>query len=410
MKRVAITGLGVIAPIGVGRAQFTAGLLAGKPVIALLSHPWSREGAPRIAAQVIFTAADHFSPMRAAMLDRTTMLALVAARQAAADAALKVPLTAPTEMGVYWGTGSAGANTIEESYRTILSSPTARLKPSTVVMAMHNAAAAEISLELGAEGPTFTYSTACSSSAIAIGEAFRAIRGGYVNSAIAGGADSLLTLGVMKAWQSLQTLAREDRDDPASSCRPFAKDRSGFVLGEGAGAVVLEDLECAVRRGATIHAEMVGFGATSDAKHITKPSVEGQARAMRQALAEAGLAPLDVGYVNAHGTATVIGDLVETQAIKAVFGATASLVPVSSTKAMHGHLMGATGAVEFIAALCALQARAIPPTANLRVPDPQCNLDYVANEARRAPALSTVMSNSFAFGGNNAVLVARRFA
>ena len=345
--------------------------------------------------------------MRLGTLDRTTLLALLTARQAVADA--KLVVEDKDRAGVYWGTGLGGATTMEESYRQFLgNTAVARIKPSTVVMTMNNAAASEISLDFGFTGQTYTYSIACSSSAVAIGESARAIRAGYCDCVVAGGADSLLTLGSLKAWNALQTLAREDKENPATSCRPFAADRSGFVLGEGAGAIVLEELQHAERRGATIYAELAGFGASSDASHITKPSAPGQARAMAMALDDAGLAPQDIGYINAHGTATVVGDVVETEAIKTAFGDWARRVPISSTKALHGHLMGATGVVEFIAALMALRQGVIPPTAHLRYPDPACDLDYVPNEARSASAINAVMSNSFAFGGNNAVLIAKR--
>jgi 3-oxoacyl-[acyl-carrier-protein] synthase II len=274
---------------------------------------------------------------------------------------------------------------------------------------MNNAAAGHISIDHGLRGPSFTYSTACSSSAIAIGEAYRAIRHGYVDAAIAGGAESLLTLGTIRAWEALRTLAVTDTQDPAASCRPFSKDRTGLVLAEGAGMLVLETLDRASRRGARIHAEVIGYGAASDASHLTRPGEEGQVRAIRLALADAGSSPDEIDYINAHGTATLAGDVIETLAIKKVFGERAAHIPVSSTKSMHGHLMGAVGAVEFIASIMAIGRGAVPPTANLRVPDPECDLDYVPNIGRPGVAVRTVMSNSFAFGGSNAVLIGRSF-
>jgi 3-oxoacyl-[acyl-carrier-protein] synthase II len=274
---------------------------------------------------------------------------------------------------------------------------------------MNNAAAGHISIDYGLHGPNVTYSTACSSSAIAIGEACRTIRHGYVDAAIAGGAESLLTLGTIRAWEALRTLAVTDTDDPAASCRPFSKDRTGLVLAEGAGMVVLETLERAMDRGARIHCELIGYAARSDAMHLTRPGLEGQVEAMRLALADASVSPDEVDYINAHGTATIAGDAIETAAIKRVFGKRAFAIPVSSTKSMHGHLMGATGAVEFIAAILAMTRGAVPPTVHLRTSDPECDLDYVPNCAREGVALRTVMSNSFAFGGSNAVLIARAF-
>lgn len=408
MKRVVVTGLGIMSPCGNDPASFFANLIAGRSGIGRHSRTFPEDTTRWLTGEVPPFATDGFTPMRLGTLDRTTLIALLTARQAIADARLAVP--DKSRAAVYWGTGLGGAGTMEQSYRQTLGNPaTARVKPTTVVMTMNNAAASEISLDTGFTGPAYTYSIACASAAIGIGEALRAIRNGYCDCAIAGGADSLLTLGSLKAWQALQTLAREDAAHPETSCRPFAADRSGFVLGEGAGAVVLEEAGAARARGATIYAELVGFGSTSDASHITKPSVDGQARAMRMALDDAALAPQDIGYINAHGTATSTGDLVETQAIKAAFGATAMHIPVSSTKALHGHLMGATGAVEFIAAVKALQENIVPPTAHLHKPDPACDLDYVPNQARRTGSLRAVMSNSFAFGGNNAVLIATRF-
>ena len=407
MRRVVVTGLGVMSPVGNDPASFFANLLAGHSGVGRHSRLFAEDSTVWLTAEVPAFATEGFTKMRLGTLDRTTLLALLTARQAVADA--KLEAEDKDRAGVYWGTGLGGATTMEESYRQFLgNAAAARVKPSTVVMTMNNAAASEISLDFGFTGQTYTYSIACSSSAVAIGESARAIRAGYCDCVVAGGADSLLTLGSLKAWNALQTLARQDKENPATSCRPFAADRSGFVLGEGAGAIVLEELQHAERRGATIYAELAGFGATSDASHVTKPSAPGQARAMAMALNDAGLAPQDIGYINAHGTATVVGDMVETEAIKTAFGEFAARVPISSTKALHGHLMGATGVVEFIAALMAMRQGVIPPTAHLRYPDPACDLDYVPNEARSASAINAVMSNSFAFGGNNAVLIAKR--
>jgi 3-oxoacyl-[acyl-carrier-protein] synthase II len=282
------------------------------------------------------------------------------------------------------------------------------VEPLTVLRAMNNAAAAWIGIEHGLRGPNLTYSTACSSSAVAIGEAARRITHGEVRVMIAGGTEAPLTFGTLKAWEALKTLAQEDVANPAASCKPFARDRTGLVLGEGAAILVLEDAEHARRRGARVHAEVAGYGLATDTGHLTRPSVEGQAKAMALALAAAGLAPPEVGYINAHGTGTQANDAVETAAIKEVFGAAARACPISSTKSMHGHLLGAAGALEFIIAILALQRRIVPPTAHLRVRDPDCDLDYVAEGARPIDGSTAVMSNSFAFGGTNAVLIARR--
>lgn len=407
MRRVVVTGMGVMSPVGNDIDTFFGNLIAGHSGVARHSRQFSEDPTPWLTAEVPPFSTEGFTKMRLGTLDRTTLLALLTARMAVADA--KFAAADKDRAGVYWGTGLGGATTLEASYRQYLgNASSARVKPTTVVMTMNNAATSEISLDFGVTGQTYTYSIACSSSAIAIGEALRAIRGGYCDCVIAGGADSLLTLGSLKAWQALQTLAREDANNPATSCRPFAADRSGFVLGEGAGAIVIESLEHAQQRGATIYAELAGFGSTSDASHITKPSAPGQTRAIRMALADAGLSPADIGYINAHGTATTVGDVVETDAIKAAFGEEAKRVPISSTKALHGHLMGATGVVEFIVALLAMHRGTIPPTAHLNSPDPALDLDYVPNLARATDNINAVMSNSFAFGGNNAVLVAKR--
>jgi 3-oxoacyl-[acyl-carrier-protein] synthase II len=281
------------------------------------------------------------------------------------------------------------------------------VKPLTVLMVMNNASASHISIEYGLSGPCLTLSTACASSANAIGEAFRQVRDGYVDVMLTGGTEAFLTYGSFRSWESLRVLAIEDPEDPSKSCKPFSKNRTGLVLGEGAAMVVLEEMERAERRGAPIYAELIGYGSTSDAGHIARPSLEGQARAMAEALKEAGLLPEDIDYINAHGTATHY-DLFETQAIKKVFGDYACNVPVSSTKSMHGHTMGAAGAIEYIVSLLAIKNQAVPPTINLDHPDPECDLDYVPNIGRKGVKVNTVMSNSFAFGGTNAVLIARK--
>jgi 3-oxoacyl-[acyl-carrier-protein] synthase II len=311
--------------------------------------------------------------------------------------------------GVMMGTGMGGASTVEEGYLEVLRAGEPRVRPLSVVLGMNNAAASHISIGHHLQGPNVTYSTACSSSAIAIGEAARQIRHGYADVMLAGGSEALLTVGVMKAWEALRTLALEDPADPGASCKPFSKHRTGLVLGEGACVLVLEEAERAVARGARIYGELAGYACASDACHISKPDAGGQARAMRTALADAGMQPGEIGYINAHGTATLVGDVEETKAIRTVFGEHANKLAVSSTKSMHAHLMGATGAVEFMAAVLALHHQAIPPTINLDEPDPACDLDYVPNVGRREVPLTAVMSNSFAFGGSNAVLIARRF-
>ncbi len=408
MRRVAITGLGVVSPVGSNPPEFFRNLLAGRSGIRRISAPFAGKVAAKIAGEVDFDPAAHFSKVRLATLDRFSQFALVAAAQAIQDAGLALTPADKLTAGVAFGTGLGGALVLDEAYRELYGhADDPRIRPLTVVMTMNNAAAAQVAIEHGLHGPNHTVSTACSSSAIAIGEAARAIRHGYAEVMLAGGSEALLTLGTLKAWDAMRALAVEDAAAPAASCRPFSKDRTGLVLGEGAGVLVLEELGRAERRGARIYAELAGYGAANDAFHVTKPDAAGQARAMALALADAGLAPDAIDYVNAHGTATPVGDVIETEAIKQVFGAHARRLPVSSTKSMHGHLMGAAGAVELIAAVLAITHQALPPTAHLRVPDPECDLDYVPNTGRTAVSVKTVMSNAFAFGGSNAVLIAR---
>lgn len=409
MRQVVITGLGIVSAVGNDPATFFANLMAGRSGIARLrGDAAGLPGAP-VAAQVEFDPAAHFPEAQIGTLDRFSQFALVAAAQAITDAGLHLATEDRTRTGVSLGTGLGGAHTIEDGYRALHARGASAVRPLTVLMAMNTAGASQIAMKHGLTGPNMTISTACSSAAVAIGEACRLIRHGYADVMIAGGAEALLTEGTLAAWAALRTLARVDADDPAASCRPFSRDRSGLVLGEGAAIVVLEAVDHALARGAPVHAELIGFGMSNDVRHIAHPSVEGQVRAMRAALADAAVSPREIDYLNAHGTATLVGDRVETAAIKEVFGDHAYRMPISSTKAVHGHMMGATAAAEFMAAVLAITQRAVPPTANLRLPDPECDLDYVADGGRTELAVRTVMSNSFAFGGSSAVLVARAF-
>ncbi|MDB5806939.1 MAG: beta-ketoacyl synthase [Betaproteobacteria bacterium] len=407
MKRVVVTGMGIISPLGDDVETFFDALLAGASGVRPHEFAWGT----RLVAPVLSDIDTPFPRIKRLAMDRTTQMALLAARQAIAQAGLAIAENESTQAatGIYWGTAMGGAGTLENAYRELFIEKAARLRPMTIVAAMSNGATGQIGIDFGVHGPSYTYSSACSSSAVAIGEACRAIRFGLVERAIAGGADALLNFGVINAWASLQTLAREDPAHPETSCRPFAADRSGFILGEGAAALVLESEESARARGAVILAEVVGYGNTTDAVHITQPDAAGQSRAMTQAIAEANISPDQVQHINAHGTGTVVGDVIETNAIKQVFGAHAHAIPISATKALHGHVMGATGAIEFIAALQSISRQAVPPTAHLTQPDPQCDLDYVAAGMRQVEGLEIAMSNSFGFGGNNVALIARRY-
>ena len=415
MRRVAITGIGVISPLGNDADEFFGNLVLGRSGVVRLPAPvMERDGKARvdnprahIGAAVAFDANAYFPAPQLRMLDRVSQFALAAAAQAVHDADLQFDSADRQRAGVFVGTGMGGAQTTDDGYFSLYAEGSERVKPFSVLMAMNNAAAAWIGIEHGLTGPNLTYSTACSSSAVALGEAARRIAFGDVDIMIAGGSEAPLNLGTLVAWDALKTLATEDPADAATSCKPFAKNRSGLVLGEGAAFMVLEDWDHAKKRGARIHAEFAGYGLCTDATHITRPSVEGQAAAMTLALKSAAMQAGEIGHINAHGTATLANDAIETAAIKQVFGEHAYRIPVSSTKSMHGHLLGAAGALEFAASVLALGRRTVPPTINLQVPDPACDLDYVPGQARRGVAMGAVMSNSFAFGGTNAVLICR---
>jgi len=398
---VMVTGMGVVSAIGCSVGAFFHALVSGRSGV----RPLAGEGGLPVAS-VEFDVKAHFPLAHARTLDRFAQLGLVAVDEAVLQSKLqKADLQGP-RVGVYFGSGLGGATAIDDAYRSFFA-PEGRVNPMTVVLTMANAAAAHISIRYAIRGPSLTYSVACASSAVAIGEAFRAIRDGYIDVAIAGGAESIITPGSLASWKAMRVLATPDASHPEAACRPFSADRTGLVVGEGAGALVLESSEHAKRGGRAPLAEIAGYGIASDATNLAKPDADGQAQAMSAALVDAIAQPSDIGYINAHGTATPTGDVVETESIRKAFGATADRIPVSSTKALHGHLLGASGAVELIAALMALRTGTIPPTCHLEERDPQCDLDYVREGARRA-RVDAVMSNSFAFGGTNAVLVARR--
>lgn len=409
-RRIVITGLGIVSSVGNNPSEFFSNLLAGRSGISRIENDFSDRLNTRIAGMVKnFDPAAHFTKMQLTGMERFSQLAMVAARQAVDDSNFSLAQAENVRAGVFMGSCMGGASTLEEGYIEVFKRENPRIRPLSVLLNMNNAAASNISLAYQLQGANITYSTACASSAIAIGEAYRQIKHGYADVMFAGGSEAMLTFGAIKAWEALRTLAQEDTNDPATSCKPFSKDRSGLVLAEGAAVLILETAERAMRRGAKIYAEICGYECSSDATHITKPDAKGQARTMLAALRDAALTPRDIGYINAHGTATQVGDIQETLAIKEVFGEYARQIPISSTKSMHGHVMGATGAIEFMAAVQALHQQAIPPTINLHQPDPECDLDYVANVARREVVINAVMSNSFAFGGTNAVLIAQKF-
>jgi 3-oxoacyl-[acyl-carrier-protein] synthase II len=411
MRRVAVTGAGVVSPLGSTLGEFHESLAAGRSGIRRLAPELSERSGVQVGAAIDWTApAGLFkNNAEAATLDRVAQFALAAAGQAIAASGLLADERANRDrIGVSWGTGMGGAHTTEASYKQVYGAGEWRVRPLTVVMGMANAAGSNVAVRHGLRGPFANYSTACSSSAMALGEAMRAIASGRADAMIAGGAEALLVPGVLVAWQALRTLAPADDADPAASCKPFDQRRAGLVLGEGAAAFVLEEESHARARGAKIYGVLAGYGNSCDAVHMSRPDRDGQVRAMKEALAEAQLAPQDIGYINAHGTATAVGDVVEAEAINALFGPAAREVRVSSTKSLHGHLLGGSGALEFAAALLALDRGILPPTGFLEQPDPACPLRHVAHTAERIDPPRAVMSNSFAFGGSNVVLVATR--
>ena len=406
MSRVAVTGIGLVSPLGSGAAEALANAAAGRSAIRRLQTRWSDRLAAPLAACARFEGEAHFPAPRLRMLDRVSQLALVAARQAIGEARLNLPAADRSRVGVFIGTSMGGTLTTDEGYLSLYRDGSDRMKPFTILTGMTNAPAAWIGIEHDLTGPSLTYSTACSSSAVSIGEAWLRLRRGEIDAAIAGGSEAPLSFGAMKAWEALHTLASEDPSDPSASCKPFSANRSGLVLGEGAAILVLEDWGRARERGALILGELLGYGLATDAAHITRPTIGGQAAAMRAALRSGEIPPQSIDSINAHGTGTQTNDSVETAAIKEVFGERAYRIPVSATKAMHGHLLGASGALELSLSLLALRQDTLLPTMHLDVAAPDCDLDYVPNGARHDTGARTVMSSSFAFGGTNAVLIA----
>jgi nodulation protein E len=393
VTRVVITGFGIISPFGGGCGSALEALREARSGVRAITSIDTSTLNCRIAGEVPSEAHEGLHRGH----DRFTRLALIAAGEAAAMAG-ELGLSSE-RVGSLIGTGLGGCEALDASYRRIYAE-NARVPPMTIPMSMYNAASAAVSTKFHAKGISYSVVSACASGNHAIGLAAQAIRGGQADAVFAGGSDAPLTVGVIRGWEALRVLAI-DNDNPAAACRPFSADRQGLVLAEGAAVFVLESMDNAERRGATILAEIAGFGATSDAGHITDPSPDGAARAMVLALKDAGLKPEDIGYINAHGTGTRANDPIETAAIHAVFGDAAP--PVSSTKSLHGHAMGASGAIELACSLLALRDGFLPPTINLRTPDPQCDLDYVPNDPRPA-RVRAFLSNSLGFGGMNAVL------
>ncbi len=401
-RRVVITGLGIISSLGHDPAGFWNALAQGRSGIGLIAP----ELAPGLrfanVAQVRgYDPLAHFDPRKLDVLDRFAQFALVSARQAVRESGLEWSARLRDRTAVVTGTCIGGQITSEQSNYALFVEKRNRLSPMIVPRVMPNAGASHITIEFGLRGPTLTMATACASSSHAIGLAFWMVRHGMADLAIAGGSEAPLSRVHLKAWEAMRVVAPD-------TCRPFSKDRRGLILAEGGAMIVLEPLESARARGATIHGEIIGFGMSADAYDVTRPSAEGAATAIQEALRDAGLHPGQVGYINAHGTGTLVNDPMETKALRSVFGAAADQLAVSSTKSMHGHALGAAGAIEAVATVLALKHGLLPPTANFTEPDPECDLDVVPNQARRAD-VEYALSNSFAFGGLNSVLAFRRW-
>jgi nodulation protein E len=408
MRRVAITGLGVVSALGVGVEAFWEGMMASRSGSREVSLCDPALLSVQIAAEVPdFDPEKHLAGISIDMLDRFSQLALAAGAEAVKDACLTLEEHEQDRAGVSIGTGVGGAGTQDVLYRRYYAEKIARAHPFSIPRTMNSAAASQVGMTYGFRGPGLCVSTACASAGHSIGEAFEMMRAGRADIMLAGGTDAPITAPVFKVWEAMRVLA--NTPDPATACRPFSRDRLGIVIGEGAAVLVLEDWERARARGARIHAELVGYGATADAGHITQPGVDAPAQAIKLALNEAGLQPDQIDYVNAHGTGTRLNDSTETTILKRAFGEHASRLAVSPTKSMHGHAMGASGAIELVATILAITRGAAPPTINYSEPDPECDLDYVPNEPRPM-RIDAAISNSFAFGGLNAVLAVRRAA
>lgn len=409
-KRVVVTGLGAITPIGLNLEEYWASLSSGKSGIGPITHFDPSRHDCRIAGEAKgFDPLQYVEKKEAKRMDRFSQFAVCASIQAVADADLKITELNAADVGVIIGTGVGGIKVLEDQQIIYLSKGPDRCSPFMIPMMIGNMAAGLVAIQLGARGPNCCTVTACAAGSNAIGEAFRLIQGGYAKAMICGGTESAITpLGIagFAACKAVSTC----NDDPDHACRPFDVKRDGFVMGEGAGILVLEELEHALDRGAKIYAEVAGYSMTCDAYHMTGqiPGGVEAARAMALALADAGIAPDRVDYINAHGTSTPINDPTETTAIKKTLGDHAWKVAISSTKSMTGHLLGGAGGIEGVATALAIQNDLAPPTINLETPDPECDLDYVPNKARSMP-ISVAMSNSFGFGGHNVTLVFKKY-
>ena len=409
MRRVVVTGLGAITPVGNNVDEFWDGLISGKCGIDQITLFDTENFKVKLAGEVKnFNVEDHFDRREAKRLDRFSHFALVAARELMKDSKLDVSSIDATRFGVAVSSGIGGLQTIENNAKILFEKGPDRISPMYIPMAINNMAAGNIAIEVGAKGESFCMTTACASATHTIGECFRIIKHGYQDVMIAGGTEASITPTGIGGFTNIKALSQEP--DKTRASIPFDKERSGFVMGEGAGILLLEELEHAKKRGAKIYAEVVGYGATSDAYHITSPAPDGEggARAMVNAMKDAGVNPEDVTYINAHGTATPLNDKFETMAVKTAFGDASKKVMVSSTKGHTGHLLGAAGGVEAVACVKAIEKGMVPPTIGYKVPDEECDLDIVPNEARKVE-VKYAMSNSLGFGGHNSSILFKKY-
>ncbi len=410
-RRVVITGLGAVTPLGLNVVDYWQGLLAGRSGIATIARFDAGAFSSRIAGEVKnFEPGDYFDVRLVKRLDRFAQLAMVAGIEAVRDSGLDFTREDPRRAGVIVGSGIGGLQEIEEQHSRLLSRGPGKLSPFMVPKLMMNAASGQLSIYFGLRGISMAIASACASATNSVGEAAWAVRRGEADVILAGGSEAAVTPLGLGGFCALKALSTRN-DEPELASRPFDADRDGFVLGEGAAVAVLEEYEHARKRGARIYAELAGYGVSDDAYHLTAPDPKGAgaAEAMENALADAAVVPGTVDYVNAHGTATEFNDIMETQALKQVFGEHARRLVVSSTKSMTGHLLGASGAIELVACALAIENGVVPPTINLDNPDPQCDLDYTPKDAREMQ-VSAAMSNSFGFGGHNACIVLRKLA
>ncbi len=409
-RRVVVTGLGAVTPLGSTTETFWRGLIDGESGVRTV-ETFVKAGFPtQIGAECLhFDPLEYIEARRLKRVDRCGQLAIAAAKMAAADSGIDFAKTDPVRTGVVLGSGIGGISTIEEQHLRLLNKGANRVSAFTIARLMINAASGHISMDHNVKGPVISVATACASSNNAVAEACNHIRRGEVDIAFTGGTEDALSLLGMSAFCAMKAVSTRNDDPPAAS-RPFDRDRDGFVMGEGAAVMILEELDHAKRRGARIYAEIAGYGSSADSYDIVQPHPDGEmaARAVSLALEMAKLGPDEVDLVSAHGTGTVLGDIAETRAIKRVFGDKACDVPVTATKSSIGHLLGASGGVELIACLLAIRDGVIPPTLNLEHPDPECNLDYIPLKAREL-RVDVAVNNSFGFGGHNAVVVVRRF-